>query len=53
MRISLNMDDLDTDLTKIERELSKLQASVDESKRMSARDSGFSESRRQPLDDEH
>ena len=47
------MDDLDTDLTKIERELSKLQASVDESKRMSARDSGFPESRRQTLDDEH
>jgi hypothetical protein len=44
------MEDLDSDLTKVERELSKLQASVNQSLR-NARYSGIPESRRTTLSD--
>ena len=46
------MEELGDDLTKVERELSKLQASLNESKRKNARDSGYPEGRRTTLDDE-
>ena len=46
------MEELGDDLTKVERELSKLQASLNESMRKNARDSGYPESRRTTLDDE-
>ena len=46
------MEELGDDLTKVEKELSKLQASLNESMRKNARDSGYPESRRTTLDDE-
>ena len=46
------MEELGDDLTKVKRELSKLQASLNESMRKNARDSGYPESRRTTLDDE-
>jgi hypothetical protein len=44
------MEDLDSDLTKVERELSELQASVNQSLR-NARDSSIPERRRTTLGD--
>ena len=44
------MEDLDSDLTKVEKEISELQASVNRSLR-NARDSGIPESRRTTLSD--
>ena len=46
------MEELGDDLTKVEKELSKLQASLNESVRKNAGDSGYPESRRTTLDDE-